>query len=292
MNNILGSLKKSKPVRFLRNKFPNAFLYLVIKPSNLFRFTNEKKFFNNTLTHSSNKSSVVLFTTHKCASTYTNKVIHTLLHDEGYTHLDLEAYIAMFEKDRSSIFSSSQVLNSISNSTGFLFAPLRYYSEFQNVEIKKILVLRDPRDVLTSYYFSKLYSHTVINQKFKAEREYYKDHTIDEFVIEMLPDIKKRYQDYINNLLTEKNVLNVPYELLVSDFPQWLNKVVTFLEIDAEDNINSLIRESNFTVKKEDKYSQIRNIQPGNFRKKLNDKTIEILNREFEVILKKLNYQQ
>ncbi len=291
INRIIKVAKKSKFVRWVRQRFPSLFLFLVIKPLNLFRFKNEKNFLKGTLKANNAKPSLLLFTTHKCASTYTSKIIKELSEAEAYKVVDIEAYLALTERAVPDFYHHKDHLKLLDKPKGFFIGPLRYFADFEFLKKYKIvLVLRDPRDVLTSYYYSKLYSHIVINKKFKAEREYYKNHTIDEFVIEMLPEIKQRYQQFIRYILPLKNCINLPYELLVTDFQCWLQSLSEFTALNNEKALSKLKSEANFKVKKEDKFSQIRNITPGDYKNKLQKKTIRILNESLKEVLETLNY--
>ncbi len=291
LNSIIKEAKKSRPIKWFRLRFPSFFLYLVIKPLNCLRFKEEKKFFKGTLKPEVTKPSILLFTTHKCASTYTSKILKKLSDKEAYKAVDIEACLALTERPVPDFYHQKNRLDQLDQPTGFFIGPLRYFVKLEGLhKYKIILVLRDPRDVLTSYYYSKLYSHIVINRKFKKEREYYKNHTIDEFVLEMLPEIKTRYRQFIKELLPLQNCINLSYELLVTDFKSWLNKLVAFSGLNNQEVLDELLAEANFQVKKEDKFSQVRNITPGDYKNKLSSETIKILNAELKDELNALNY--
>ncbi len=289
---VIKQAKKLKFVKWIRINFPTLFLYLVIKPLNIFRFTQEKNLLKGKLKPKNSHPSILLFTTHKCASTLTNKLLGQLCESSLYTQIDLEAYYALTEKDILKVKKDQSTLNKIDKPVGFLFAPLRYFLPFPQIENYKIvLVLRDPRDVLTSYYYSKLYSHYVINKQFKKERAYYKNHSIDQFVLEMASDIKSRYENYINHILPLKNVINLPYELLVTDFPVWIKKLNHFLSLNEnQDVIKSIIDNTHFVKKEENQNEQIRNITPGDYKNKLAPETILALNKTLKKVLVELNY--
>ena len=63
------------------------------------------------------------------------------------------------------------------------------------------------------------------------------------------------------------------------------------LGIYDEKIVDELIKSNSFQNKKEDIHSHIRNIYPGDHKRKLKPETIEILNEEFESVLKILDYK-
>lgn len=283
---------KSNPlVRKFQTNFPNTFRVLISKPSAAIRFKNEATFLKSQLKSKTESPSILLFTTHKCASTYTSKILKRIAESKGYTNIDVEAYLSLNDYAPADFFKLKENIKKIDQNKGFLIGPLRYFVGIEKLsQYKIVLVLRDPRDVLTSYYFSNKYSHIPINKKFILEREKYKDHTIDEFVIDFMPEIKRRYQEFVSYVYNLKNCINLPYEYLVGDFNNWLNDLMTFTELEDDLIKKDLLAESKFTVSKENVNNQIRNITPGDYKSKLAPETIEFLNEELAEILQALNY--
>ncbi len=291
---IISYAKKNKGVTWLRTSFPMLFLYLVIKPLNLFRFKKEKRLLKNKITEWPNKPSVILYTTHKCASTYTTTLLAEICAKNEFHTIDLEAFLALHDKDILSFPEKNQsLMPMLDRPEGFYFGPMRYFFPFTNQSSsKKILVLRDPRDVLTSYYYSKLHSHIVINKQFANERAYFKDYSIDEFVLEMLPDIKKRYSDYIEKLLSQPSVLINSYEKMIGDFDTWLRDLIDFVDLPVSDEWIKSVKDKRITKPSGDKNQHIRSIQPGDHKRKLNQETITLLNIELKDILQTLGYAE
>ena len=157
-------------------------------------------------------------------------------------------------------------------------------------------MLRDPRDVLTSMYFSVGYSHIIPAAQQDVAltaREETLQQTIDEFVIIEMPKLLKKYNDYCQKLMPKSNVLLVKYEDMVTDFNSWLDTLVNFLKFDVNPKIvNKIIDQANFTVPKEDIYSHKRQVTPGDHKRKLAPETIERLNFEFGEVLDLLGYER
>jgi len=282
-------------VKSLRLRFPLLFLYLVVKPSTFFRYKNEKKLLKGSLKSDSTSDSILLFTTHKCASTYTTKILGDLAAANDYFCSDIEAYFSLKNIDPRKHFSNQKNRTKIFNEKGFYLGPLRYYYPVENIgRYKKVLVLRDPRDVLTSFYYSKKFSHIVISKAFYEDRKKYENHDIDQFVLEYLPEIKGVYQVYVDQLLNTENCINLPYELMVSDFNEWLDKLTAFLNLKdiPSDLISKLKANEKSVAPTGEQTSHIRSKEPGDYLKKLKPETIKVLNGELKEILSKLNYQQ
>lgn len=291
---LVKAAKRNGLVTTLRLKFPRLFLYLVVKPLTLFRYQDAKQVLNGNVKQSSDHPSILLFTTEKCASTYTTKIISQLAKSKNIFTADVEAYFSVKSIDSVNYFSDKEKRETVFTPTGKYLGPLRNYYPIDHLgKYLKVLVLRDPRDVLTSFYYSKLHSHIVISEDFYKEREKYKDYTIDQFVIEYLPVVKARYQAYCDKLIQEDNLIILPYELLVSDFDSWLDQLVTFLDLGQIDHalINALKANEKNTVADGKETSHIRNKAPGDYKRKLKQETQAIITQELKPILNTLNYE-
>ncbi len=178
-------------------------------------------------------------------------------------------------------------------------------------EYSVVLHLRDPRDVLTSLFFSHVYSHNREEGRFNPSnelREKWKKDGIDFFVLGKLETFKKRYLLLISTLLHRKNVIFVKYEDLIFNYSAWLDRFISafsHLEIPIEKKYGFIFPNSEKKIrnrifkkyknefippKQENIYDHKRQIKPGDHRNKLQRQTIETLNREFSDILEILSY--
>jgi len=291
---IVKAAKKNGLVTTLRLKYPRLFLYLVVKPLTLIRYRDAKQALKGNVKPTSDHASILLFTTEKCASTYTTKILGRLATAHDLFTADVEAYFSVKSIDANHYFSERAHRLAVFQPTGRYLGPLRNYYPIEDIETYlKVLVLRDPRDVLTSFYYSKLHSHIVISEDFYRERQKYKDYDIDRFVIEYLPIVKHRYQTYCDQLLGTDNLIILPYELLVSDFDAWLDRLLTFLDLGDSDPhlISELKANEKNTVADGEKTSHIRNKTPGDYKRKLKPETQAHLTQELQSILKNLDYE-
>lgn len=277
----------------LRLRFPKLYYLLVQRPRNYFKFQTEKKLVRGEKLSESNKSSIIFFTTQKCASRYVSRVIQTLAENEGMVHADYDAYAAMLRlKPEQNPFAQQGAMKLAFQPHGYYYGPIGTYRSLAELErYKVVLQLRDPRDVLTSLYFSTVYSHALISPKVIRRRQQAEQMTIDEFVIAETEEYGPIYQEYIDELLGKKEVLFLKYEDMVDSFENWLNKLISHVGFSADSTILDLLRkEADFTVAQEDPYLQRRQVIPGDHKRKLERETIDELNRIFGPILKRLDY--
>lgn len=272
------------------NKFLMELNLLLVPVLKYFYFQNERLLIKGKNITKSNKQSVLFFTAHKCGSTYINGIIERLGSINNVIPVHFSNYFDGVDNDP--IFNEQNFLNNAFKSKGYYYGAFRKFHPIPNIDDYKILVvLRDPRDVLTSHYFSTLFNHPLVRRRTLENRKLNSDLTIDEYVIKFSDEFLHVYQTYIDELLNKPNVLFLKYEEMITVFDNWLPKMAKHVGFtDDNEIIDKIVSESNFTVKKEDPNSFIRNIKAGDHLDKLKPKTILELNMKFENVLKRLGY--
>ncbi len=285
--------RKSDLLKKFSTNYPTLAYYTVYLPVNYVRFSNERKLENGKAVSSSESSSIILFTIQKCASTLVTKILKELSTSKGMVHIDFDSYYTTVSPKKYELFNDETFQKNALKPKGYYYGAWRHYRTVPNIEnYRVLLILRDPRDVLTSMYFSNAYSHSPVSKKLVEKRTSVREMDIEEFVLQKAPLIKDRYADYIQHLLNKPSVLFLRYEDMVGDFPTWINELAAHTYMDEkEDIIQHFIESLSFKVEKEDKHSHIRNIQPGDYLRKLSKSTIEELNAIFGTILTDLGYE-
>lgn len=285
----------SRVDRFLRNRFPSLYYNLIQRPKIRSRFKNEKRLARGEVLSQSRRPSILFFTTQKCASQYVNKIIEALAVSAGMQHADYDAYAAMVRVDpKQNPFSVQGTLSLAFKPQGYYYGPIGTFRELPMMaQYKVLLQLRDPRDVLTSLYFSTAYSHAVISPKLIRRRKEAREMDIDQFVLQSAEEYLPIYRTYCERLLKNENVLFVKYEDMVARFDAWLQQTTAHMGLnDQVETLKRILGEADFSVQTEDKFAQRRQIAPGDYKRKLQKETIAQLNEIFSPILNELKYKQ
>lgn len=238
----------------------------------------------------SNQQSIIFFTVHKSASTLLKSTVKTLLSDKKLITIDFSGFLS--KKQQQEYYNNGNTMNRLLKKKGYFYGAFRSYYDFPCLEeYKIILVLRDPRDVLTSYYFSTLYNHPLGRKEVFEEREKTANMSIDEFVLQRSVDFKKKYRDYCKFLVGKENVLLLKYEDMITEFREWLCKLSSFLGLSNNTEvIEHIVSKTSFKVDKENPNSFIRNIKSNDYKNKLKPETITALTNIFKEELITLEY--
>lgn len=235
----------------------------------------------------SKMKSIIVFTIHKAASMFLYTFTKKLAAASGLPYYSVH--------DGTILNHSPDILLGRHG----CFCPIREYLPIVNPEDYTILLhLRDPRDVLVSYYFSVAYSHGRKKGGFNPsadDRNEWIQMGLDKHVLENADSFYERYSMYTNNLLGKPNVTLLSYEEMVWDFPTWLYKYTSVFPLPQRDGFleSSISSHKNeFTVKSENIYVHKRQIVPGDHKRKLASETIEALNIKFADILDSLGYER
>ncbi len=258
---------------------------------------------------------VLIYTVHKAASRFltrlTNRVARRLRMDYHSIAND-ENFDAVFEQSWRDFIEEGDKRG--------CFGPIRLGAAEPSVpeDVSRFSVvahLRDPRDVLTSLYFSHAYSHGPRRFDPGGEaKQHWEQMGIDAFVLERAQPYRKRYDVFCSQLMGRPNVIFVKYEELVTDYNRWLARFLdAFCEwarplclawrannrSDTDQPIPTLARlqrvmfqkfQDEFVVADEDVHRHKRQIVPGDHRRKLKRETIDRLNEEFRDVLAHLEY--
>ncbi|HWY11768.1 MAG TPA: sulfotransferase domain-containing protein [Bacteroidia bacterium] len=279
----------------IKDRLPLVSLYYYIKPRSWLYWRTQPihQLLNGIIENKCPKKSVLFFTAHKSASSFFNWYLKDLSVRTGQIHIDINGYFGTQGPAGIQKQNSEEFKNKAFKKIGFIYGPLRNYIAVPEIEDYPIvLVLRDPRDVLTSQYFSIKNSHPLITSQLIERRKIAQASTIDEHVLSNQSDrFVKTYNEYLTHVYGKKNVLFIKYEELISDFKTCLEKINKHCGFElTQEQINLLDKSAIFKAKKEDQHTHVRKISSGDHKEKLKPETIKILNKKFGTILEKLNY--
>jgi hypothetical protein len=265
------------------------------------RYRLERQVIKGKHTSHSSHPSILFFTVYKAASSFIGSFMEKIVKEAGMTLVDLDGYF--FELGEGRVWESSRrVIKTIPyQPTGYFYGPFRSFNRgITNIDDYKILlVIRDPRDVIVSSYFS-MYSHAAPliedNKQIQIRRDRRKkklELTVDNYVMNKLnePGYLDKYYEYYQELMDKPNVLLLKYEDMVYDFDTWLNRLLKFLDLEVSESLMVEIKAAaSFKVDKEDVYKHKRQVTPGDYKRKLKPETIEALNAKSYEILERFSY--
>ncbi len=248
---------------------------------------SEARYLSGDLPPASDRPSVLHFTLHKCASVFLRTKLHALARRIGLAPLDMDGYF----------FDSASPQPFEVRPRGYFYGPFRSLDDAFGVrrdwpdmsDHKLIVVVRDPRDVLTSLYYSTAYSHRTprgeARDKFLTLRDEARHVDINEYVRREADTFLPRYRAYFR-LATRYDVHLTTYERLVTSPQAWLDELLDFLDVRLSRwRRRRLISPSDFSIKRENPNAHIRQVQPGDHARKLNADTIAWLDVKFAEVL-------
>ncbi|MDX2260001.1 MAG: sulfotransferase domain-containing protein [Hyphomicrobiaceae bacterium] len=227
-----------------------------------------------------------VFGIYKGGSTLLNRMVADILKESGRRPLELPGHlfkqgivIDQIAKDVDGIFEVPGVVY-----TGFRSIPQVVAKSANFLAAKKIVMVRDPRDILVSLYFSHAYSHTLPSggeaRKLMEERRKSALETdIDQYALEQAPNVLvhlMRMSEVAGSGMTTL----VRYEDVIFDKPQMADIICRTIGVEISPEAKAAIVEKNdIRPQQEDKFAHIRNVAPGDHLQKLKPETIAELDK-------------
>ena len=258
---------------------------------------------SNSLTPTNRRpKSVYFFTFHKCASTLFSSIV--LKRAVGLKNINYAQQLYRGVALGNKPFTFQEY--------GFIYGPIRVTPQFESTSVEDLLLspviqqdflkskravflVRDPRAILTSQYYSFGFSHHLSKNKEVREtqeeiRQEIQKLTIDEYALNHATRMIEAFErlDLAQKHCQDRIVLR--YEDLVEDFDAFIEQLCSFIPL-RQATIDLVYRESR-PKQVEEINSHKRSGLPSGFRKKLLPETIESLNNQFEPILKRFAYEK
>ncbi|MDQ7788257.1 MAG: sulfotransferase domain-containing protein [Thermodesulfovibrionales bacterium] len=267
-----------KTQRYIKHNFPDELL--------LFKGKH--------VTNNANQS-IMYFTVHRCASQFILNILRQCAADTGMTYVNIASYFWRGGK----LYGGNT--DDVFKRLGYIYGPFYGLDREEFTlsipkfdDFKILLMLRDPRDVLTSYYFHHAYElyDNPAKEGFVEERSRETlSKTIDEWVIDKSTVFRDRYRTYLSTFADKPNVFVSKYEDMIRDFNTWLDSLQKFMHINVSaKTLSSIMQKTDFCTAKEDVKAHKRQVVPGDHMRKLKKETISHLNSEFKEILETLKY--
>jgi len=265
-------------------------------------FHLERALLNRKLIATTNQTSVIHYSINKAATQYTKRIMLRCGEENGLLPVRMSDYAWVKEFPYLFTLSAEEVKTYL-----HIFRPHGYlYSTFGGLvegipninNYRTVVMIRDPRDVLVSAYYSYSKNHAIPQSpkkaaEFKILRAKMIAQGIDEYVIEMSKNSQWRMQQYYNLQRSCSAVCILRYEDMITDFSTWLDKLLTHCQWTISSILrNQLMSEAEQAGRKkpENTTSHKRQVSPGEHKRKLQYNTIKYLNKHLSKELHQFGY--
>lgn len=156
------------------------------------------------------------------------------------------------------------------------------------------LLVRDPRDMITSHYFSLKYSHTTAGpagRRIVEARARMEDMDIDRFAVRNAPRVREWFDAY--EALGATALMLRRYEDVVFDKPGFVAGLCEHFELGVPRG--AMARVAGMVDKRpaeEDIHAHVRQVTPGDHVNKLRPETIAEINQVLRPILVRYDYAE
>lgn len=189
-------------------------------------------------------------------------------------------------------------IQSLFKRDGYCYAGFRsfppYLDDFDLTGFKKVLLVRDPRDILVSLYFSEKKSHPIpkgeLGEQLSAWREEVANMTVDQHALRTAENIRNNFERYTDHVIDDNSKV-FRYEDVIFEKRQWLEEVLDYVQLNvSKKEIHRIADKHDIRPDKEDASQHIRRVTPGDHKEKLQPETIGKLNGIFAEQLDRFGY--
>ncbi len=242
--------------------------------------------------------SVLAFSMAKAGSTLLFDILHDLAPQAGLAYFSPEDALWRVRRDiQPGLIDSAGVFQT----RGYCYGGFRVFPTYPISilsEARAVLLVRDPKDMMVSNYFSNAFSHkppsedesSPAYQNFMKRRERIRNTDINDYVRTILGNYQKMLASY-RGLWHRDTVLTFRYENVIQRKREWVEEIVQHYgwSLDAA-AIDEVIERYDVFPDQEQPDSHVRQVSPGNYRNHLNDKTIGMVNAALVEDLQALGY--
>ncbi len=247
--------------------------------------------------HSSHLVSSFAIAPHKCGSVLLHKIVNDLANASNYPIINLEEQL--FNGGFSPLLFNETV-ELVMKIPGYCFIGLRF-PWTKNINYlthhQKVLLVRDPRDVLVSHYFSMTNSHpapgngplldTFMNDKIKFRAlgiESYIEHKRGFFILENMREFL-RWSREVQGFHIFR------YEDIIFNKRDWASKLNEILNMKVSLNkVHEIADRQDIVPTDENPDRHIRQVRPGNYRKHLLPEHIKMIEDAYPDLFEAFSY--
>lgn len=246
----------------------------------------------------SGAQSVLAFSMAKAGSTLLFDLLHDLAPAAGLAYFSPENAV-WGRKDRKAgkVYDMSPVFRD----KGYCYGGFRFYPAYDVPIIEtapSILLVRDPKDMLVSNYFSNAFSHrpptddeeSPAYQQFMKRRERIRNTDINDYVRQIVGNTQRMFASY--RALLHKPTLKIfRYEDVIEQKRPWVNEILDHFGWTVPgETVDEIIARYDLFPDAEKPDAHVRQVKPGNFREHLNKQTVTAINAALAEDLAVLGY--
>ncbi|MCB1342351.1 MAG: sulfotransferase domain-containing protein [Pseudooceanicola sp.] len=161
---------------------------------------------------------------------------------------------------------------------------------------RRIFMIRDPRDVAVSYFFSMSKSHVIpeggaAREDMLRMRDAAAQSDLDSFIQRgMANNVLRNIQSFAQYLGTPDTVF-YKYEDIIFAKEPWVAQIAADLGISVpQDDIARIARRHDIIPEQENPNAHIRSVKPGGWREKLSPQSVAFIEEKFPLFFEKYGY--
>lgn len=240
--------------------------------------------------------SLVSVSTHKAGSTIANQIINMIASAKGYQSDLISQKAANSPEPLDEFYVQYQ---KHIQPFGFYYGMLRglYVKDMKAIYgLKTIVQIRDPRDCITSFYYSLGISHAMPPNEKQAERlqatrDKIQNTELGDFALKQSYNYRQRLLVLDEIISNHDDIVVLKYEDMVENTEVWLSNIADFLGQPLTPKLQArLDRKLDFDAVEEDPTKHKRQVNPGDYKRKLSSGTIEQMNEVLGQMLQRFNY--
>jgi Sulfotransferase domain len=243
--------------------------------------------------------SCYVFAFPKAGSVLLNNIVKMLMQDSGVPIIDIPAdfFNNGVNLDTAVFDYSSLFLEKGYCYAGFRYPPISLQGMLRRLRGPKILMVRDPRDMLVSLFYSLKFSHPIPQQgtvqfyaSMRSEIDKSKG-TLDEFCLANASGYHDIYNRYAE-LIDDENVKIIRYEDIIFEKKKLAVLLCEWFSLDInQGRLNNMLAPLDIVPDTETPTEHIRQVKPGDHMRKLQASTIEFLNTTYRDFMRTFGYQ-
>ena len=264
------------------NVWPKGYIVTSKIVSRYFLFKNERDFLLGKKVRSEPSNSFVFYGANRAGSMVLGRALASLGEENGLRHIDLTRYFLHTEREQLKLLENEEWIDKHLLQNSYCYGPLR--NSISGSALDKwpaVLLIRDPRDVVVSHYYSVTIGHTVFDKTFLEKKRIAKSMSLDEYALYFIEEVITQLRDFWE-LGKRDNHKVFRYEDLLKGGNAVLCQMAKILEVNEPSSSLKIKFDQEISLPSSNDASQHkRSGKHGQFIKKLKPATIHEIERRY-----------